>query len=354
MTADTGVSGTGRLTFTAAGYATARVTVEIREAPTQPLPSIGLEVVPRVLEIVTEGSTQLSITVLTTATITIAGGDDRASVEATGFTLIGGALNSTQIDVFGVRSGTTTLTIEAIAAGYETTRTTVAVNVIESLRIEAEPDRVDLVAGVGSTQVRVSVSRIEGSEVSVAIAATDGLSVASSVLLTDSNAVTVTVTADTGVSGTGRLTFTAAGYATARVTVEIREAPTQPLPSIGLEVVPRVLEIVTEGSTQLSITVLTTAMITIAGGDDRASVEATGFTLIGGALNSTQIDVFGVRSGTTTLTIEAIAAGYETTRTTVAVNVIESLRIEAEPDRVNLVAGVGSTQMQCERETDRR
>ena len=49
------------------------------------------------------------------------------------------------------------------------------VEVIESLQIFATPGRVDLVAGVGSTDIRVSVSRVVGDAVTVDIAATDGL-----------------------------------------------------------------------------------------------------------------------------------------------------------------------------------
>ena len=316
------------------------------------LPGVELSVSPPSLQF-EQGATGLltvAVSASTEATITISSDPSNiVSVLSQPFTLMGGASNnSTMIEVSGVNIGRTTLTIEAVAAGYETTRATVEVNVIESLRIVAEPGDVDLVAGGGSTQIDVSVSRLVGGSVTVAIDASAGLSVdATSVTLTTRDAVAVEVSAEIGASGTGTLMFTATDYATARVTVEIEAAPTEPDPPVGLVVVPRVLEIVTEGSTELSITVSTTATITIAGGDARASVEAGAarFTLIGGADNSTQIDVFGVRSGTTTLTIEAVAAGYETTRATVEVNVIESLRIVAEPGDVDLVAGGGSTQI---------
>ena len=122
----------------------------------------------------------------------------------------------------GGNVGITTLTITAEAEGYTSATTSVRVDVIESLRIAAEPDRVNLVAGA-STQINVRVSRIEGSEVTVEIAASTGLRVEpTSVRLTDRAVPGVTtVTADVDYSGTATVTFTAEGYATATVTVNV-------------------------------------------------------------------------------------------------------------------------------------
>ena len=175
---------------------------------------------PSAVEIVTGESTPISISVSTTATITITGGGSTASVPAAVVPFTVGKDQSTTINVFGVRSGTTTLTIEAVAAGYETTRTTVEVEVVESLRIFARPVSVDLVAG-SSTQINVRVSRLIGESVTVDIAATTGLSVASSVLLTNLNEVGVTVTATESYDGTATVTFTATDYASATVAVDV-------------------------------------------------------------------------------------------------------------------------------------
>ena len=110
--------------------------------------------------------------------------------------------------------------------------------------------------------------------------------------LTNLEAVAVAVSALAGASGTATLTFTATDYATATVTVEIMDAPTQPELPVGLVVVPGVLEIVTGESRQISITVETTATITIAGDGESARVAwPAEFTLLDGAENSTQIDV---------------------------------------------------------------
>ena len=137
------------------------------------------------------------------------------------------------------------------------------VEVVESLRIVATPPSVDLVADGASARIDVSVSRLIGGSVTVNIAATDGLRVPSSVTLTNLEAVAVEVSALAGASGTATLTFTADDYATATVTVEIMDAPTQPELPVGLVVVPGVLEIVTGESRQIGITVATTATITI-------------------------------------------------------------------------------------------
>ena len=345
VTAGADYSGTATVTFEAVGYESTLVSVTITRAPTPELGQINLGVAPPALEIVTGESTPISITVSTTATITITGGGSTASVPAAVVPFTVGKDQSTTINVFGVRSGTTTLTIEAVAAGYETTRTTVEVEVLEHLSLAAEPVRVDLVAGA-STEIRVRVSRIEGSEVTVEIAASTGLRVEpTSVTLTDRAVLGVTtVTADVDYSGTATVTFEAVGYESTLVSVTITRAPTPELGQINLGVAPPAVEIVTGASTPISISVSTTATITITGGGSTASVPAAVVPFTVGKDQSTTINVFGVRSGTTTLTIEAVAAGYETTRATVEVNVIESLRIAAEPVRVDLVQGA-STQI---------
>ena len=208
-------------------------------------------------------------------------------------------------------------------------------------------------AGGASTQIDVSVSRLIGGSVTVNIAATDGLSVASSVTLTDLNAIEVAVSADAGASGTATLTFTAEDYATARVTVEIEDAPTQPDPAIGLVVAPTVLGLVTGESTNLTITASpTTATITIsvaAGGDNIINAaEVTRSYELNEAQDEVVVAVTGVRSGMTTLTITAEADGYTSATASVRVEVIESLRIAATPVRCGLSGRWCQHADQCE------
>ena len=297
-----GVSGTATLTFTATDYATATVTVEIMDAPTQPELPVGLVVVPGVLEIVTGESRQIGITVATTATITIMSdstGIASVAESAERFELqVDATNNSTQINVSGGNVGITTVTITAEADGYTSATASVRVEVVESLRIVARPPSVDLVADGASARIDVSVSRLIGGSVTVNIAATDGLRVPSSVTLTNLEAVAVEVSALAGASGTATLTFTATDYATAIVTVEIMDAPTQPELPVGLVVVPGVLEIVTGESRQIGITVATTAMITIMSDSTgiasvAESAERFELEVQEGVSNSTQINVSG-------------------------------------------------------------
>ena len=192
------------------------------------------------------------------------------------------------------------------------------VEVIERLSLVAEPASVDLVQGA-STEIRVRVSRIEGSEVTVEIAASTGLRVEpTSVTLTDRAVPGVTtVTADADYSGTATVTFEAVGYESTLVSVTITRAPTPELGQINLGVAPPALEIVTGASTNLTITAgATTATITIsvaAGGENiiNAAEVAGSYEL---TLDNTAVVVAvrGVRSGATTLTITAEAEGYET------------------------------------------
>ena len=152
-------------------------------------------------------------------------------------------------------------------------------------------------------------------------------------------------------SGTATVTFEAVGYESTLVSVTITRAPTPELGPINLGVAPPALEIVTGASTPISISVLATATITITSDPEGIAEAPASFGL--NENGSTQIDVFGVRSGATTLTITAAAVGYVTARATVEVEVLERLSIVAEPDRVDLVAR-GEHADQCACEPDRR
>ena len=339
VTADADYSGTATVTFEAVGYESTLVSVTITRAPTPELGQINLGVAPPALEVVTGASTPISISVLATATITITSNPEGIAEAPASFGL--NENGSTQIDVFGVRSGATTLTITAAAVGYVTARATVEVEVLERLRIVAEPDRVDLVQGA-STEIRVRVSRIEGSEVTVEIAASTGLRVEpTSVTLTDRAVPGVTtVTADADYSGTATVTFEAVGYESTLVSVTITRAPTPELGQINLGVAPPALEVVTGESTPISISVSATATITITSDPEGIAEAPASFGL--NENGSTQIDVFGDRSGATTLTITAAAVGYVTARATVEVEVLERLSLAAEPVRVDLVQGAST------------
>ena len=325
------------------------------------LPGVELSVSPPSLRFEQEATRLLMVAVgaSTEATITISSSPSSiVSVLSQPFTLMGGeSNNSTMIEVSGVGIGRTTLAITASADGYAAETATVIVEVQNRFRIAATPVSLSLVEGA-STEISVSLSRIpEGSaSVTVTINLQDGseLTVSSPLLtFTDTKTQTVMVRAADDddkymVPRSEMLTLTADDYTTAMVTVNITD--NDPQPQIVLEVEPAALKIVTGRSTQLSITVSTTAMITITGGDSIARVAAAAeqFTLKRGTENSTQIDVFGDMSGTTTLTIKAEAGGgYVPAMTTVSVEVQDPLRITATPVSVSLVEmeGGDSTQI---------
>ena len=346
VTATESYDGTATVTFTttAEGYESATVAVEIRAAPpTPPDPAIDLSVMPSALEIVTGESTPLTITVSTTATITITGNPEEiAETSTTSFSL--GNTESRTINVRGVGIGDTTLTITADAVGYVSATTSVSVVVQDPLSIEVMPDMLRLVEDVGSTDISVSLNRIEaGREVTVRVTidptAGSELTVSPSSLTFSATKLqtTVTITAiDDRIYRGDRevtVTFAADDYASATVTVTIEED--DPQPQIVLEVEPPALEIVTGESTPISITVSTTAMITITSDPEGIAEAPASFGL--NENGSTQIDVFGVGIGATTLTITADAVGYVSATTSVSVVVQDPLSIEVTPDSVSLV-----------------
>ena len=266
------------------------------------LPGVELSVMPPSLRFEQEATGVLTIEVRasTEATITISSSpSDIVSVLSQPFTFMGGEINnSTMIEVIGNAIGDTTLTITASADGYATEEVTVIVEVQNRFRIAATPTVLSLVEGA-STEIRVRVNRIpEGSSsVTVTINLQEGseLTVSSPLLtfltFTDTKTQTVIIKARNDVNDaymvprSEMLRLTADDYTTATVTVNITD--NDPQPQIVLEVEPPALKIVTEGSTQLSITVSTTATITITGGDNIASVPAAAvpFTLKRGADN---------------------------------------------------------------------
>ena len=195
------------------------------------LRSIELSADPSPLEIVSGMSAELTITATPTVTITIiSDDDDTASVADSAFMLMGGAENSTEINVSGGSTGTATLMIEASMAGYTTEIVTVSVEVLDPLLIKAVPATFDLTEGE-NIQINVNPNLIRDDVTTVTISieattGTTGLTVsASSLEFTDTMSQLVTVTATDDGRYTGdrdaTLTLTATGYATETVTIRI-------------------------------------------------------------------------------------------------------------------------------------
>ena len=341
-----------RLTADHPDYKPASIDVSVSVS----LPPIGLSVDPSVLRFVIGGPPEeLTITALPTATtITISVDGDAANIIGeTGniinmspiIYMLDGDNSEVVVRVRGDEIGRTTLTITAEADGYETERATVGVEVLDSLRIEVDPDMLSLMEdGVGK-EIRVRPNLIRGdvSTVTINIDAPEDLTVsASSLEFTNAVFQTVTVTAEGDEFYTGNrsstltLTPDADDYTPVTVPVTITD---DELPPIGLDVRPSTLVIVTGMSTELRISVATTATITITGGDNIASVLEATFILKGGEVNSMRIPVSGGEVGTTTLMITAEEVGYETETTSVSVEVLDILRIQVNQNRFNLTEG---------------
>ena len=218
-----------RLTASHPEYADANTDVTVNVF----FPPVGLDV-PLLLELEegTTGFLTVVVTDNTQATITIrSDNDERVSVSSEPFILQGGERgNSTMIVVSGLGIGDAELTIEAIADGYTTGRATVTVRVLDTERIVAVPDMLDLMEGGASTEINVSLIRGIG-EVIVTIKLEGiGLAVNStSLTLSGTTAKPVIVFVENEIDRvydgdrSGTLTLTAVGYATETVTVDIME-----------------------------------------------------------------------------------------------------------------------------------
>ena len=163
-------AGTATLTLTAehSDYEPASIEIPVNVS----LPGVELSVNPPSLRFDQEATGVLTVAVSanTEATIMISSSpSDIVSVLSQPFTLMGGASNSTMIEVSGVNIGGTTLTITASAAGYAAETTTVSVEVQNPLRIAAMPVSLNLVEGDGiEREISVSLSQIEaGRDVTV-------------------------------------------------------------------------------------------------------------------------------------------------------------------------------------------
>ena len=193
------------------------------------------------------------------------------------------------------------------------------------LSITAMPASLSLVADGDSAQVKVSLNRLDAGsdEVEVSIKQEGSrLDVASSLTLRSRDEVEVSVI-PTNETGMSTLTFTADGYITATVTVEITPAA---LPPVGLRSASTELEI-TVGTTeplmiQVNAEEATRATLTTSiGMSTIISVTAPAIptSLIGG---DTVISVTGNNPGERDLVIRVEAVGYETTEITVRIRVI--------------------------------
>ena len=330
-----------------------------------PIP-IGLNVQPSPLNIIVGMNGQLTVDVAVTSedtdvtlTVTV---DSRGENIITGLAeeyLLSGEA-STQITMRGAVIGDTTLTITAAAEDYITETTLVSVVVLDTLRVEAEPTIFTLTEDE-STQINVSLTRIEASDVTVNIEATGGLGVSPLSLTFDgreSKAVTVTATNANDYIGdrSATLILTADGYTTAMVTVNIIEDTPQPI------------ELRVRGSTDLSLVRFTSTIIEVSVEVDATlNVETEGavrledaqseYNLTGGA-DATQIQIRGdsVGDGTVTFMVsgdrkatDTVVVSVTVTRPTLVINasadelVIEARTTKELTVRVSAVGGHNST-----------
>ena len=330
------------LTFAADDYAMATVTVNITEDDLQP---IELMVVGSTeLDLVRFASTEItvSVEVATTLNVETAGSVVLADGVVSRYDLTEGAL-SQQIQIRGdnVGEGTVTFTV-----GEGRTADTAVVTVMvstPSLVITGVPTPINLVTQE-TTVVIVSVRAEAGEPDNVVLEATiDGTGVAE-VRLQDRTNVGADTTARfivTGLNVAGETTLTlTASHIDYEPPESIEVLVDVDLRSIELSADPSPLEIVSGMSAELTITATPTVTITIiSDDDDTASVADSAFMLMGGAENSTEINVSGGSTGTATLMIEASMAGYTTETVTVSVEVLDPLFIEAEPATFVLTEG---------------
>ena len=314
-------AGDETLTLTASNplYDSANAEVDVRVD----LRPLELSVEPSPLKVVIGTSEELTITVTPTAMITIISGDDNiASVprSAAAFMLMGGAGNSTKITVSGGDNvNMTMLRIEAAAEGYTSEITTVSVEVLDSLRIEVDTDSLSLMEGGASTELSVSLNRIDAGRGSVTVTINlqddSELTVSSPLLtvltFTDTKTQTVIVKAKDDdedeymANRSEMLRFTADDYTTARVTVEITDDDPQP---IELEVTSSTdLDLVrfSTADIRVRVAVATTLNVETEGSVILAdsSTTSASFNLNAGEETPIQIRGDSIGEGTVTFTV---------------------------------------------------
>ena len=304
------------------------------------LPPVGLIVSTTALEVVVGMSETFTVTA-TASTLTwiwaTSGNSEIASMEK--ITL---AVNSSQlsgqtyeenglvdrplpIEVHGVNIGMTTVTIEAVADGHAETAT-VMVEVVDTLRIETDSDRLSLVEGGDGTQLSVGVNRIEGSEVTINIEAPPGLSVSASELTFSSSSpdpkvITVTAVEDDRYTGdrSETLTLTADDYTMATVTVDITEDDLLP---IGLIVEPTELDLVRFTNTMIEVSADVDAILNVeTEGAVRLTEGRTSDNLALRAEEVTQIQIEALGEGNGTVSFRVSRDGKKPKTAVVSVTV---------------------------------
>ena len=336
----------GTLTLTADRYAPETVTVNIMEDEQQP---IGLSLVPIQLSIVTFERIAIEVSVDTLASLTIRAegavilvDDEGTPTPPTRTINIGQGSQLIEIRGESVGDGTVIFTAQNRLL---TETATVSVTVTTPALVISEVSaRVINLATQATTVVAVSVRAEAGTPEVMLTASIDNANVAEVSLLdrTDVGADTMARFRVRGlnVADNAVLTLTAEypGYDSASTTVDVNVS----LRQIGLSVDPSPLVIVTGMPEQLTVGVSANTDVTLT-----VTVDSSGENIISGFVNeyllsgemSVEINVNGDKVGTETLTIRAEAVGYETETTSVSVEVLDSLRIRAEPDEVDLREG---------------
>ena len=348
------VAGETTLTLTAEhpAYDSASTTVDVSVY----LRQIGLSVEPSPLVIVEEMSEELELSVSANTDVTLT-----VTVDSSGENIISGfdpeyllsGEMSTEINVIGLKSGDTTLTITAEAVGYTDETAIVSVMVLGILRIEVVPATFDLTEGE-STQISVSPNLIRDNVSTVTInifptEGTEGLNVTPSSLRfanTDPQTVTVTATSNTDytLDRTAELLLSADDYAATVVTVNITEDDLQP---IRLMVVGETdLNLVRFTSTDITVSVDVATDLTVKA-EGTVSLEAgarSEYSLTGDALSQQiQIEAVSVGEGTVTFTV----GGARQLRATAVVTVMVST-----PTLMISASGVDELEIQARQTTD--
>ena len=210
----------------------------------------------------------------------------------------------------------------------------VVINALIPLSIEATPGTFDLTEGE-STQISVSVSRIEGSEVTINVEAPEGLSVSASELTFSSSSpdpkvITVTAVEDDRYTGdrSKTLTLTADDYPMATVTVNITEDDLQP---IGLIVEPTELDLVRFTNTMIEVSADVDAILNVeTEGAVRLTEGRTSDNLALRAEEVTQIQIEAVSEGDGTVSFRVSRDGKKPKTAVVSVTVTRPALVISE------------------------
>ena len=334
------------LTLTAAGYPSTSVTVNIRENTPQP---ITLEGVPTELSLVRFTSTMIGVSVDIAADLTVkAEGAVRLAGDSTLVRTNLGEMGSTQIEILGTSEGKGTVSFTVSGARKATARAVVRVMVSTPTLVitEVSPPTIKLLTRE-TTVVTVSVSAIGNHDSTLKATVTGTGNNVTPTEMTDvvaGTATTFTVTAGLA-AGDETLTLTAShpDYESANAVVDVRVV----LRPLELSVEPSPLEVVIDKSAELTIEVSATEGATLTVTIDRDGIikELADEYLLMSGETRTEISVRGDNIGDTTLTIEAEAEGYTSSTTTVSIEVLDLLRIEADTDRLSLVEGGANAEL---------